>query len=359
MTCRPLVALLALALILPAVAPAGAGAQSREPVKLWFTAGEQFDTVERSLPRGGTILVPTLRALLRGPTAAERARDVETQIPRGVRLLGISVSGRGKAVVRLSARFLQGVPADPAARTPEQKLDLRARLAQVIYTASQFGDIREARVRAGGALVVDDLERSDFREPSRPPVRERRPPGPPVAGTREAQQRLAELGYLPADAVDGLLGYRTQQAVIAFQSWQGLQRDGLVGPATTAALAAARRPRPRAGGPPRRIEVYRAKGVALLVRAGRTLRAIHVSTGDAANATPTGTYRIFRKELRSWSVPFKVWLPYASYFNQGIAFHEWPDVPTFPASHGCVRVPAPEAPGLYRFAAQDTVVKVF
>ncbi len=49
-------------------------------------------------------------------------------------------------------------------------------------------------------------------------------------------------------------------------------------------------------------------------------------------------------------VPFQTWLPYASYFFQGIAFHEYPDVPVYPASHGCVRVPAPEAKGVYGFA---------
>ena len=58
-------------------------------------------------------------------------------------------------------------------------------------------------------------------------------------------------------------------------------------------------------------------------------------------------------------MPFQTWLPYASYFNNGIAFHEYPDVPTFPASHGCVRVPSPEAKCLYKFAALGTVVVVY
>jgi lipoprotein-anchoring transpeptidase ErfK/SrfK len=57
-------------------------------------------------------------------------------------------------------------------------------------------------------------------------------------------------------------------------------------------------------------------------------------------------------------VPFSTWLPYASYFNAGIAFHEYADVPTYPASHGCVRVPAPEAPGVYAFATTGIVVVV-
>ena len=58
-------------------------------------------------------------------------------------------------------------------------------------------------------------------------------------------------------------------------------------------------------------------------------------------------------------MPYQVWLPWASYFNGGIAFHEYPDVPPQPASHGCVRIPAPEAQGLYAFAAIGTPVSVY
>jgi len=91
---------------------------------------------------------------------------------------------------------------------------------------------------------------------------------------------------------------------------------------------------------------------------GAVTRTIHVSTGAARTPTTKGSYRVFRKELRSWSVPFRSWLPYASYFNGGIAFHEYADVPTIPASHGCVRIPAAEAPVVYRFATLGTSVFV-
>ena len=52
-----------------------------------------------------------------------------------------------------------------------------------------------------------------------------------------AAQQLADLGYLPADAVDGVAGEQTRFAVVAFQKWEGLGRDGVVGPVTRAALA--------------------------------------------------------------------------------------------------------------------------
>ncbi len=94
--------------------------------------------------------------------------------------------------------------------------------------------------------------------------------------------------------------------------------------------------------------------VALLINAkGKVERAIHVSTG-AGGRTPQGDFRVYRKETMSWSVPFSVWLPLASYFTGGIAFHSYPDVPGYAASHGCVRTPAPEAPVMYAFAKIGT-----
>jgi lipoprotein-anchoring transpeptidase ErfK/SrfK len=159
--------------------------------------------------------------------------------------------------------------------------------------------------------------------------------------------------------VTGVWDYRTSQAVMAFQGWQGLDRDGIVGPITMAALATASPPaaaHPRAG---RSIEVYRSKGVTLLFDKARLVLAVHSSSGAPGYTTPAGTYQIFRKERNSWSYPYQVWLPYASYFNGGIAFHQWAVVPAYPASHGCVRLSAPEAPFVYRFATMGTPVTVY
>ncbi len=341
---------------------AATGGQSPPPVKLYFTRGEQFDTVERDLPATGKNIVPATRALLNGPTGREAAgsEEAQTQIPDGVKVRKVKVSGDGQATVELSDRFLDGIPSEKSKRTEAEDAALNARAGQVVYTLTQFRRVSSVKVKAGGITVDPSAEqRSDFGRPEQGPKPVRKPRGSAVPGTRQIQTGLAGLGYLPSSAVDGLDGYRTQQAVIAFQAWEGLDRDGVVGPATTAALAAARRPQPSGKKPGRRVEVYREKGVALLIRNGRTRRAIHVSTGAGANATPSGRYAVFRKELRSWSVPFSTWLPFASYFNQGIAFHEYPDVPAYSASHGCVRVPAPEAPGVYAFAKISTVVLVF
>ena len=59
------------------------------------------------------------------------------------------------------------------------------------------------------------------------------------------------------------------------------------------------------------------------------------------------------------SRPFSVTLPYAQYFYSGFAFHEYPYVPGYAASHGCVRTSAPEAPFVYEFLEYGTPVYVF
>jgi lipoprotein-anchoring transpeptidase ErfK/SrfK len=350
-------------------------AADRPGTQLYFTAGEQFEAVER---RSLDDAEEAARALLEGPLPgdSEGAVETTTQIPDGVELDGVTVAD-GTATVEVSPEFLAGVPEDPAARNREQEAEAGARVAQVAYTMSQFEGVKQTKVVSGGVPVEVDtageatggvsapaeaqakVARADYAAPEQGPAPVAKPRGAKVPGTRQVQTRLAKLGYLPKRAIDGVAGYQTQQAVLAFQAWNGLARDGVVGPMTTAALKSARRPKPRAGGPAHRIEVYRDRGVALLVEAGRTKRAIHVSSGGPGTETPSGSYAVFRKELRSWSVPFQTWLPYASYFNQGIAFHEYPDVPPYPASHGCVRVPAPEAKGVYAFATIGTKVLVY
>ena len=96
----------------------------------------------------------------------------------------------------------------------------------------------------------------------------------------------------------------------------------------------------------------------LLQENGKVLRAVHVSTGAPGWSTPVGSFRVFRKEVRSWSVPFSVWMPWASYFTGGIAFHEGSSVPIYPASHGCVRVNRYDAQLVFEFATSGTPVDV-
>ena len=181
---------------------------------------------------------------------------------------------------------------------------------------------------------------------------------PASISVRDLQKRLAELKFLALSQVDGKLGPRTRDAITAFQQSHGLAPDGIAGPQTLGKLRTAGVPRHGTNGPPRRIEIHRAKGVTLLVENGSVKRVIHSSAGKRGHETPVGSYRIQRKLLRDWSRPYKTWMPYASYFHAGYALHEGV-VPTYPASHGCVRVPSWDAAEVYRFATVGTTVVVF
>ncbi len=53
---------------------------------------------------------------------------------------------------------------------------------------------------------------------------------------RLVQSKLADLGFLPKTEIDGVFGAKSKAAVAQFQSKNGLDVDGLVGPATKAKL---------------------------------------------------------------------------------------------------------------------------
>jgi hypothetical protein len=101
-----------------------------------------------------------------------------------------------------------------------------------------------------GAIPVGEYLREMVRQVAGiAPARDPRPTlrhgnAAPLRAVRELQADLAARGY-HAGRADGLFGARTRAAVLAFQADHGLVTDGIVGPATWAALdeAPARAPR--------------------------------------------------------------------------------------------------------------------
>ena len=330
-------------------------------VTVYFVKGEQFAPVTRQFPTNVYAPLGAIEALLAGPSDAERTRGIDTTIPPATRLASLEVES-GTATLALNAR--QAVPT-------ALDISLRpARAAQIVYTLTALPDIERVLIHVNGVkratFIGADLvlggavDQRDISSPVQLPQRPANVPvGPAPVDVRGVQKRLQELSYLPRGAAIGAWDDRTNQAVLAFQGWHGLTRDGIVGPQTTAALESAAAPEPRSSGAGRRIEVHRDAGVVLLIDGATVVRAVHASTGGPGYETPAGSYSVFRKEMNSWSVPYQVWLPYASYFNGGIAFHASNEVPQRPVSHGCVRLPVPEAAFVYDFAAVGTSVVVY
>lgn len=187
-------------------------------------------------------------------------------------------------------------------------------------------------------------------------------PGSNSAAVWQLNLRLRELGYLPASTrwytPSRDYSLATFHAVVAFQKQERLARDGIAGPKTLARIASAHRPKPLTSDRERHLEISISRQLVYLVAGGVVRRAIPVSTAAYPHVTPAGRFRVYAKYRVSWSRPYQVWLPWASYFNGGIALHEYADVPVYPASHGCVRVPQPFAQELYAWAPVGTPVIV-
>ncbi len=192
-----------------------------------------------------------------------------------------------------------------------------------------------------------------------PPKPTPTPQVPTLSSTAAIQQRLADLGYLPADGVDGQYGPATTVAVIAFQKWEGLPRTGQMDARTQAALERATRPTPiTQGGPGRRVEILIDRQLVLAIQDNVVVRAVHVSTGKPSTPTPVGSFSVYAKYPRWWSVPFREWLLWAAPFVGGVALHQFPDVPVYPASHGCVRITQYDEPWVFDFVSVGTPVRV-
>jgi L,D-transpeptidase catalytic domain/Sporulation and spore germination/Putative peptidoglycan binding domain len=331
------------AVLLAGIAAAGASAAVKPPtVDVTFVRNGKFVRVERVVPKGVEAETHAVRELLQGPTRAERRKGLRSALQRGIRLQSLRVDGN-VWLVRFSRRFLG----------PATAKTMQRRLAQVARTLAPLGPQRYAAIAVEGRLattirigVYPGAWRAKHGEKGYSYT------------VRGVQLRLWTLGFLHRESVNSSLDYLTEQALIAFQGWNGLSRTGTVTGETQVALFRSSVPKPFTHRSGRRVEIHRDRGVMLLVEGSVVRRAVHTSTG-AYGATPAGTFRVYRKERLSWSVPFSVWMPYASYFVGGIAMHEYPYVPEYPASHGCVRLPAGEAERVYRFADYGTPVHVF
>lgn len=329
-------------------------AQASAAVKVTFVQGEQNATVTRP----GSTVQDAVTALIAGPTAAEKSKQIRTYIAPGTPVLSVSQTG-SIATVDLGKKFVTGAAADV----------VLARLSQLVGTATQAPGIRSVQVLIEGGVPLGlfpsvnatvPLTLAALRTPDvKPPPKTKEPTLPATSGTKQAQQLLADLGYLLPSDVDGQAGPGTTAAIAAFQKWEGLSRDGALGPQTSARLAKASRPTPvTRGGSGRRMEVLVDRQIALAIQDNKVVRALHVSTGKPSTPTTLGDFRVYSKIPKWWSVPFREWLLWASPFNGGIAFHQLAEVPYYAASHGCVRVPEANAQWLYNFLSVGTPVRV-
>lgn len=181
-----------------------------------FSGGEVVNEpalvpVLRTVPKSTATAAAAMKALLAGPSAKERAAlpRIVTLIPAGTKLLGIEIS-RGLATVDLSADFASVGPAD----MPDLGVfSLRGRLAQAVYTMTQFPSVTRVTFKLDGEPVTvigsdevvlnKPVTRATYRDRYLPPIFVERPawgaalPNPGrvtgLANVNEAQFRISLL----------------------------------------------------------------------------------------------------------------------------------------------------------------------
>lgn len=167
------------------------------------------------------------------------------------------------------------------------------------------------------------------------------------------EKRLDELHY-HITGINNSYDHKTSDAVIAFNKVQGRSRVGSVSESTWRAMADPKKPRPRNDSNGFHIEIDQTRQVVLMVKKGKVTGIVHTSTG-ANGATRDGSFTVHRK-IAGYSGGD---LYYPSYFDDLRALHGWPEVPTYPASHGCSRLPMWAAQWVFGKADIGTPVIVY
>jgi lipoprotein-anchoring transpeptidase ErfK/SrfK len=95
------------------------------------------------------------------------------------------------------------------------------------------------------------------------------------------------------------------------------------------------------------IVINRATQSYTVIDNGKVIKTGKTSTGKRGHSTPAGRFSIHAKYTKVRSVKYKVWMKYTMLFKGSLyAIHQGV-VPGYPASHGCVRVPAKDAQYLF------------
>ncbi len=172
------------------------------------------------------------------------------------------------------------------------------------------------------------------------------------ASVRGLEQRLHELHYA-LGRIDGYYGSDTSDAVVAFQKLHGLSRTGSTDLRFWRALDRAGIPTPRYGGP-KHVEVSKERQVLFLVSGGQVTLIVPVSTGATGN-TPLGVWHVYSR-VPGYNAEQ---MYYSSFFVGAFAIHGYHSVPSYPASHGCVRIPIWVALRVYSLIDYGTTVYVY
>jgi lipoprotein-anchoring transpeptidase ErfK/SrfK len=166
---------------------------------------------------------------------------------------------------------------------------------------------------------------------------------------------LDKQGYVPSRGRK--YSSRTGRAVLAYRKVHGMAPITRATSGIFKKLAggkgAYKLKHPGAG---RHAEVSIGRQVLVLADNGKAQRTYPVSTGKSSTPTVRGQFRFYRRQPGFNGVG----MYYSVYFHGGYAVHGYHDVPArYPASHGCVRTPIPDARSIYNWVSIGMSIYVY
>ena len=188
------------------------------------------------------------------------------------------------------------------------------------------------------------------------------------AGTLEVERLLSKLGYWILK-VDGIPDASTRHAITAFQKVEGRKRTGTISAADLKVLRTAQRPKPRYPNAAAHVEIDLTRQVLFYVNETATVtRILPISSGNGKKYFDAGQWKVANTPRGLFNVGLKIngvrqsslgALYYPSYFLGGIALHGSNSIPTYPDSHGCVRVPRFADQALFRMIKMDMEIYLY
>lgn len=275
--------------------------------------------------RGDRYILPRTLIEVRGSVAADLGDQIVTVV----------IKRKGRTIktdrVRLTTRA--GKSSFEFKYRPKKK-------GKYVFTVD-LTDAQKQVVNAGNGMAVTAVRTNIKR-------------GNKGVAVRVFQAKLAALNYVVPR--NGKYNEATARAFMAFRKNNFMSRNFTAGSKVAKKLAAGKGGfklrYPKAG---RHIEVSIKRQVMALADNGKVQRVYHVSTGAPSTPTIRGTYNVYRKD---WGTNAKG-MVHSSYFIRGYAIHGYASVPNYNASHGCVRVPVPNAASIFNWINMGTRIDTY
>jgi len=112
-------------------------------LKVYLVHGEKLGVVTRSVPATAGVAAAAMRELVAGPSASESAKGFQSELPAGTGLRSVSIKD-DIATVDLTSEY----------ETGGGSLSMQMRLAQVVYTLTQFSSVTGVDFKLNGTPVT-------------------------------------------------------------------------------------------------------------------------------------------------------------------------------------------------------------